>query len=93
MTRQGIRLESGKLAGKLLLRLRRKEVIFLKRLIKLKEEPIDQLLAELDYCLTDAVDKLPELEDALQDVQRTCRVAHGIVRQLEERLLTNQPKK
>ena len=65
----------------------------MKRLIKLKEEPIEQLLAELDYCLTDVVDQLPDIEARLHDLQHTCRAAYSIVRKLEERLLANQPKK
>jgi hypothetical protein len=52
-----------------------------------REAPIEQLLAELDYCLTDVSDKLPELETQFHDLKITCGAACGILSEIEDRLI------
>ena len=58
-----------------------------KRLIKAREEPIEMLLAELDYCLYQAGEELPSLEAKFSDLQQVFRAANAILNQIETRLI------
>ena len=60
----------------------------MKRMIEAREEPVEQLLAELDVCLMEIRDnQLPDIGARLQDVQRYCNAAQCILDKLEGQLI------
>ena len=56
-------------------------------MIEAREEPIEMLLAELDYCLHHVGEQLPILEAQVSDLQRACRAANTVLNKLEIRLI------
>jgi len=59
-----------------------------------KEEPIEQLFAEVGAALTDIEEiRLPSLEAKVRDIRDVCKAAYDALNRLEHRVVIQKRKK